>query len=44
MTDSHDGLSYQVKIRLATDFGKVTQVRVIARNGRDEQIGLEDVD
>lgn len=44
MTDSHDGLSYQVKIRLATDFGKVTQVRVIARNGRDEQTGLEDMD
>lgn len=44
MTDSHDGLSYQVKIRLATDFGKVTQVRVISRNGREEQTQLEKVD
>lgn len=41
MSDSHDGLSYQVKIRLATDFGKVSQVRVISRTGREEQIGLE---
>ena len=34
MSDSHDGLSYLLKIKLATDFGKVSNVRVISRNGR----------
>lgn len=29
MSDSHDGLSYLLKIKLATDFGKVSNVRVI---------------
>ena len=33
MTDSHDGLSYLLKIKLATDFGKVSNVRVISRSG-----------
>ena len=42
--DSHDGLSYLVKVRLATDFGKVTQVRVIAREGQKEQHQLEEVE
>ena len=41
MSDSHDGLSYQLKIKLATDFGKVSNVRVISRNGQDEQKALE---
>lgn len=41
MSDSHDGLSYLLKIKLATDFGKVSKVRVISRNGQDEQKALE---
>lgn len=41
MSDSHDGLSYLLKIKLATDFGKVNNVRVISRNGQDEQKALE---
>ena len=28
MSDSHDGLSYLLKIKLATDFGKVSNVRL----------------
>ena len=41
MTDSNDGLSYLLKIKLATDFGKVSDVRVIARTGQQEQQELE---
>lgn len=41
MSDSHDGLSYLLKIKLATDFGKVSNVRVISRNGQEEQTSLE---
>ena len=41
MSASHDGLSYLLKIKLATDFGKVSDVRVIARNGQQEQKELE---
>ncbi|MDR0894211.1 MAG: rod shape-determining protein MreC [Prevotellaceae bacterium] len=41
MSDSHDGLSYLLKIKLATDFGKVSDVRVIARVGQEEQKRLE---
>lgn len=41
MSDSHDGLSYLLKIKLATDLGKVSNVRVISRNGQDEQKALE---
>ena len=36
MTDSHDGLSYLLKIRLATDFGRVSDVRVIANHDLPE--------
>lgn len=36
MSDSHDGLSYLLKIKLATDFGKVSNVRVISRSGQEE--------
>ena len=43
MSDSHDGLSYLLKIKLATDFGKVSNVRVIARNGQGEQRELENM-
>ncbi|MBQ8502299.1 MAG: rod shape-determining protein MreC [Bacteroides sp.] len=41
MQDSHDGLSYLLRIKLATDFGKVSNVRVIARQGTEEQKKLE---
>ena len=34
MSDSNDGLSYLLKIKLATDFGKLSDVRVIARTGQ----------
>ena len=34
MADSNDGLSYLLKVKLATDFGKVSEVRVIARTGQ----------
>ena len=44
MTDSHDGLSYRVKVKLATDFGKVTQVCIISRAGQEEQKSLEETD
>lgn len=41
MSDSNDGLSYLVKIKLATDFGKISDVRVIAKTGQEEQKELE---
>lgn len=41
MSDSNDGLSYLVKIKLATDFGKLGDVRVIAKTGQEEQKELE---
>ena len=42
MADSNDGLSYLLKIKLATDFGNISQVRVIARRGQEELRGLMD--
>lgn len=41
MSDSHDGLSYLLKVKLATDFGKVSTVRILARTGQQEQRELE---
>lgn len=41
MADSNDGLSYLLKVKLATDFGKVSEVRVIVRTGQHEQKELE---
>ena len=43
MCDSNDGLSYLLKIKLATDFGKLGDVRVIARTGQMEQQELENM-
>ena len=43
MSDSNDGLSYLLKIKLATDFGKLGDVRVIARTGQMEQQELENL-
>ena len=39
--DSHDGLSYLLKIKLATDMGQVQAVRVVERIGQVEQMALE---
>lgn len=41
MSDSHDGLSYLLKVKLATDFGKVSTVRILSRSGQQEQLELE---
>lgn len=41
MSDSNDGLSYLLKVKLATNFGKVSDVRVIAKTGQEEQKQLE---
>lgn len=41
MSDSHDGLSYLLKVKLATDFGKVNAVRILSRTGQQEQLELE---
>ena len=43
MSDSNDGLSYLLNIKLATDFGKLGDVRVIARTGQMEQQELENM-
>lgn len=40
--DSRDGLSYLLKVRLFTDFARVTDVSVIRYDGRAEQAALED--
>jgi len=41
MSDSNDGLSYLLKVRLATNFGRIGDVRVISALGHEEQRGLE---
>ncbi len=41
IADSHDGLSYLLKVKLSTDFGKLKDVRVIARKDMAEQKELE---
>ena len=41
MSDSHDGLSYLLKVKLFTDFGRLNDVRVIAQKGLEEQLELE---
>ena len=41
ISDSHDGLSYLLKVRLFTDFGKLNDVRVIAKKTQGEQLRLE---
>ncbi len=41
MGDSNNGLSYLLKIKLATDFGRISDVRVIARKGYQQQKALE---
>lgn len=41
MSDSHDGLSYLLKIRLFTDFARLNDVSVIGFQGAAEQANLE---
>jgi rod shape-determining protein MreC len=41
MSDSNDGLSYLLKVKLATNFGRISDVRVISALGREEQTELE---
>nr|WP_320059898.1 rod shape-determining protein MreC [uncultured Bacteroides sp.] len=41
MSDSNDGLSYLLKVKLATNFGRISDVRVISALGRKEQTELE---
>lgn len=41
MSDSHDGLSYLLKVKLATDFGKLNNVRVIYGNTQEERKKLQ---
>lgn len=41
MRDSHDGLSYLLKVKLFTDFGTLDDVRVIAQKGQEERKELE---
>ena len=41
ISDSHDGLSYLLKVKLFTDFGRLNDVRVIAQKGQEEQMELE---
>ena len=40
--DSEDGLSYLLKVRLFTDFARLTDVCVVRYSGRAEQAALED--
>lgn len=42
MADSHDGLSYRLKVRLFTDFARLNDVSVIRSKAGAEQAALED--
>lgn len=42
MGDSNDGLSYLLKVRLSTDFARLSDVCVIGFRGQNEQAELED--
>ncbi len=41
IADSHDGLSYLLRVKLFTDFARLGDVRVIAGKGQEEQAALE---
>ena len=41
ISDSHDGLSYLLKVKLFADFGCLDNVRVIGVHGKEEQQQLE---
>lgn len=42
ISDSRDGLSFLLKVRLSTDFGRLNQVKVVARKNMDEQKELQE--
>lgn len=42
MEDSHDGLSYLLKVNLFTDFARLNNVRVLGSFNGTEQAQLED--
>ena len=41
VNETNDGLSYSLRVKLSTDFGRLSDVRVIARKGQQEQKELE---
>ncbi len=41
ISDSHDGLSYRLRVLLSADFGKLTNVRVLTNKDADERKQLE---
>ena len=42
MSDSHDGLSYLLKVKLFTGFARLSDVRVIAKKAQEERLELEE--
>jgi rod shape-determining protein MreC len=42
ISDSHDGLSYLLKVKLFTDFARLGEVRVIGDKRGNEQQELEE--
>ncbi len=42
ISDSRDGLSFLLKVRLSTDFGRLNQVKVVARKNMDELKELQE--
>ena len=42
ITDSNDGLSFQLKVKLASNFGALKDVNVIATSGKEERNALEE--
>ena len=42
MSDSHDGLSYLLKVKLFTDFARLSDVRLIAKKAQEERLELEE--
>ena len=41
IADSHDGLSYLLRVKLFTDFARLNDVRIIAHKEQEEQLELE---
>lgn len=41
VSDSHDGLSYRLRVHLSADFGNLTDVRVLMNRDADERMQLE---
>lgn len=41
ISNTHDGLSYDLKVKMFTDFAKLNEIRVIYKNDDNEQVNLE---